>query len=246
MLTVTTSWDDGDILDKKLAELLDRYHIKGTFYITKQYRKERLSEDDIRTLSLNHEIGAHTLTHPDLTTLTFEDQLQEIAGSKQWLEEILGKEVSMFCYPSGRYNDDSIRATKEAGFRGARTVECGRIDLPQDPYQMPTTVHVYPMPFRKVDATHFWWRKLLQPFFDRSPALRTLGVSFFAFRSFEVMACAAFDIARTHGEVFHLWGHSWEIEKYDMWKELEYVLQYMSNAKDCRYVTNGEIIKTSL
>jgi hypothetical protein len=33
MIYVTTSWDDGHKLDMKLAVLLKKYGIKGTFYI---------------------------------------------------------------------------------------------------------------------------------------------------------------------------------------------------------------------
>jgi peptidoglycan/xylan/chitin deacetylase (PgdA/CDA1 family) len=246
MLNVTTSWDDGDALDQKLAALLTRYGIKGTFYITKQYRKERLSDEEIRMLAQKHEIGAHTLTHPNLRALPYEKQLAEIQGSKQWLEEVLGKEVGMLCYPSGSYNGDSIRAAKEAGFLGARTIEFGRIDLPKDPYKMSTTVPVYLLPFRKVDANHFWWGKLLQTLIKLFPDLHRLGVPFLAFRSIEATTCAAFDIARAQGGVFHLWGHSWQIERYGMWEELERVLKYISKREDCRYMTNGEIIATAL
>src|SRR3989338_7735324 len=57
MLYVTTSWDDGDTLDRKLGRLLSRYGVKGTFYVAKEYRKERLSEEEIRVLSKAHEVG---------------------------------------------------------------------------------------------------------------------------------------------------------------------------------------------
>ena len=243
MLTVTTSWDDGDVLDLKLANLLDRYNIKGTFYVAKEYRKKRLSDEEIKTLSHKHEIGAHTLTHPDLCTLSPADQMAEISGSKKWLEGVLGHDVSMFCYPSGRYDKYSVQAVKEAGFRGARTVEFGHIDLPSDAYRMPTTLHVYPMPFRKTGPHSYWWGKLLEPFVQRSSTLRAMGVPLSAFRSFEVTACAAFDIAIKRGKVFHLWGHSWEIEKYNMWRPLERVLSYIGKRDDCQYVTNGELIQ---
>lgn len=246
MLTVTTSWDDGDVLDQKLAALLTRYDVRGTFYITKHYRKERLSDEEIRSLAQKYEIGAHTLTHPNLKTLPFEKQMDEMLGSKKWLEEVIGKEVPMFCYPSGLYDANASRAAKESGFIGARTTEFGRIDLPVDPYLMSTTVHAYPMPFRKIDRSHYWYSKLLQPFFERSGPLRKLGVPFFALRSFEATACATFDIAHVRGGVFHLWGHSWEIERYGMWEELERVLKYISKREDCWYATNGEILTTAL
>lgn len=242
MLVVTTSWDDGDVLDLKLVSLLDRYNIKGTFYITKDYRKERLSDEDIKTISRRHEIGAHTLTHPDLRSCTREQKIQEIQGSKQWIETLLGKEIVSFCYPSGFFDTESVKLVQEADFRGARTTIFGKIEPPADPFLIPTTLQAYPMPFRKLGAHGYWWGKLLQPFTERASALRVLGVPLAAFRSFEALACATFDIARTRGGVFHLWGHSWEIEKYNMWQPLERVLSYISNREDCRYVTNAEVI----
>lgn len=244
MLTVTTSWDDGDILDLKLARLLDTDNIKGTFYITKEYRKERLSDGDIKTISQRHEIGAHTLTHSDLRKISREEKIREIKGSKEWLEDLLGKEVVSFCYPSGFFDTESVELVKEAGFRGARTTLLGRIEPSADPFVLSTTLQVYPIPFRKLGASRYWWWKLLQPFTERSPALRALGAPLQSFRSFEALACATFDIARARGGVFHLWGHSWEIDKYDMWQPLERVLSYISKREDCRYIPNGEVIRS--
>lgn len=242
MLTVTTSWDDGDVLDLKLANLLDRYTIKGTFYITKEYRKERLSDIDIQEISQRHEIGAHTLTHPDLRSIVREEKIREIKGSKQWLENLLGKDVPSFCYPSGFFDTESVEVVQEAGFQGARTTVLGKLEPPADPFLLPTTLQVYPMPFRKLGIHGYWWRKLLQPFTERAPALRVLGVPLQSLRSFEALACATFDIALMRGGVFHLWGHSWEIEKYNMWQPLERVLSYISKRDDCRYIPNGEVM----
>lgn len=67
-LIVTTSWDDGSYLDLRLSSLLDKYGIKGTFYISPyyEYRERSLTENEIILLSKRGEIGAHTLTHPYL------------------------------------------------------------------------------------------------------------------------------------------------------------------------------------
>ena len=164
-------------------------------------------------------------------------------GSKKWLEEVIGSEVSMFCYPFGKFNTVSKQVVREAGFIGARTTKLGSIRFPADLFEMPTTVHVYPFPFRKKNAQRLYWRYLLQPWQERAGELRRLGVPLLAMRSWSAAAQAAFDIALRDGEVFHLWGHSWEIEKYGMWDELERVLTHIGNRKDCQYVINGELLK---
>lgn len=242
MLKVTTSWDDGDVHDIRLSNLLSRYGIKGTFYISKSYRTQRLTDQEIREISESHEIGAHTLTHPDLRTLTPEEKEREIIGGKQWLEELLGHSVDTFCYPKGFYDDSALLIVKNVGFLMARTTSLGSITYKDNPFQLDTTIQVYPFPLRKLNKKQYYFGKLLQPYIERSPELLKLGVPSLSMYSWLTMAKATFDIALQKGEVFHLWGHSWEIEKYDMWDEFEKLLQYISNRKNCTYITNGELL----
>ena len=42
---------------------------------------------------MRHEIGAHTLTHPDLTRLSRAAKKDEIEGGKKWLEDVIGDPV---------------------------------------------------------------------------------------------------------------------------------------------------------
>ena len=228
MLKVTTSWDDGDILDKRLSDLLSRYGIRGTFYISKSYRPERLSDQDVQELFKTYEIGAHTINHPDLRTLSSVERKSEVEGSKKWLEGLLDAEVKMFCYPKGFHDASVVSAVKEAGFLGARTTELARLDI-ANPYLMPATIQVYPVN----------WRSRKQ----RSPKLRALGVSIFSMYSWLSIAKATFDIATKKGGVFHLYGHSWEIERYNMWDGLEKFLKYIAHKKNCVYLTNSQIFK---
>ena len=243
MLKVTTSWDDGDILDKRLSSLLSLYGIKGTFYIARNYQPRRLSDDEIRKLANEQEIGAHTLNHPDLRNLSQDEQWGEIKGSKQWLEELQGFEIKMFCYPKGLANDLTMFLTKKAGFWGARNVRSGFWVAPDDYFDISTTIQVYPFPFRKLGKRKYYWMKLLEPYQKRAPKFLNLGVSRLSMISWLSLAKATFDLALQNGEVFHLWGHSWEIDKYDMWDELEKLLKYISQRENCVYLTNSEILQ---
>lgn len=69
-INVTTSWDDGDFADLKLAELLHSKGIRGTFYIPINYRDRSLDHSELRTLaSGGFEIGAHGFSHRTLSGL---------------------------------------------------------------------------------------------------------------------------------------------------------------------------------
>jgi peptidoglycan/xylan/chitin deacetylase (PgdA/CDA1 family) len=61
-----------------------------------------LRRDELRALAdAGIEIGAHTCSHPWLAALPAEEQRREIVGSKQMLQETLGRPVTSFAYPYG-------------------------------------------------------------------------------------------------------------------------------------------------
>ncbi len=69
------------------------------------------------------EIGAHSLTHPDLTRLTDDDLRREIEEGGRILEELTGRPVRSFAYPLGRYDERVVRAVRRAGYSYAVVVE---------------------------------------------------------------------------------------------------------------------------
>ncbi len=62
------------------------------------------------------EVGAHTVTHPTLSTLPPATQRDEILGSKARLEEILGHPVTSFSYPYGNRSAETVGIVRNAGF----------------------------------------------------------------------------------------------------------------------------------
>ena len=66
----------------------------------------------------------HTMTHPILTQIPYEEQLREVTESRRLLEQRLGTTADIFCYPNGGaadFDTDTIRALQEAGYRAAVT-----------------------------------------------------------------------------------------------------------------------------
>ena len=76
---------------------------------------ETLAREPLLTL------GAHTISHCDLTGRTKAEQEAEIAGSKEQLEKIIGRPVEHFSYPYGLCNDDSVAVCAENNFHSAVT-----------------------------------------------------------------------------------------------------------------------------
>jgi peptidoglycan/xylan/chitin deacetylase (PgdA/CDA1 family) len=87
------------------------------------------------------EIGAHTVTHPILTSLDDDSARAEIAGGKAQLEAILGKPVRLFAYPNGKVGKDfdqrHVDMVREAGFEAAFTTAVGAITARAHRFQLP-------------------------------------------------------------------------------------------------------------
>lgn len=94
---------------------------------------------ELRTASIH--IGAHTVSHPILTSLSAEASRREITESKVALERILSDEVSLFAYPNGKYgrdwNDAHAAMVRDAGYEGAVTTDSGVSSVDTDAYRLP-------------------------------------------------------------------------------------------------------------
>ncbi len=79
-----------------------------------------LTTDELRTLhAAGVEIGSHTATHPDLSTLDYDGALAELATSRRDLEAVLDAPVEVAAYPFGRAAESTLRACADAGYRAA-------------------------------------------------------------------------------------------------------------------------------
>jgi len=236
-MIVTTSWDDGDILDERVADLLDRHGIRGTFYLARSCRSNRLSEGSIRALAKRHEIGAHTLSHPDLTLLSRAAKANEIEGGKKWLEDVIGETVAMFCYPFGRFDAETKALVAEAGFKGARTARQFVVAPPIDRFELSTTLQVHPSLLRRDTARDLGAYVFKSPD-DHARWRPSLGAAVAILRGWPHLAEMLFQLSvRDRKHIFHLWGHSWEIEAMHMWEPLDSFLGFISSF-DCRFETN--------
>ncbi len=135
---LTLSYDDGVIQDVKLIEILNKYSIKATFNLnsglqgeekfrdgkfTKNIDCHRINFKDYPHLYDNFEIASHSLTHPFLETLSFEEQENQIKEDVDNLEKIFSKKVSGMAYPYGTYNKDTLDVLTKLDIKYSRTTK---------------------------------------------------------------------------------------------------------------------------
>ncbi len=82
-------------------------------------------------------IGAHTVRHPSLPSLSPHAQLVEIAESRRACEAWTGKRVEHFAYPFGHYDRAGVKAVREAGFRSSCATTPGVVRPWTDPLRLP-------------------------------------------------------------------------------------------------------------
>ncbi len=80
--------------------------------------------------------GAHTRTHPHLTSISASRMKEEILGSKLEIEDRTGRQADFFCYPYGDYNGEVVRVVKEAGFLGATSTRRGYVLKGDDRFEL--------------------------------------------------------------------------------------------------------------
>ncbi len=236
---VTTSWDDGNILDIKLLSLLDLYGIKGTFYLSKS--TNQLNVKQIKEISTRHEIGAHSIGHKRLRELEGDDLVYEIEESKKWLEDIIEKQIDMFCYPYGEYNKNVIETVKKCGFIGARVTKSFAVDKNIDAYLMPVTIQVYPFPVKNIFKSKF--KSIIYRNYGYFKKIKEMNLSLSSYFSWMNLANNLFEYSKKLDGYFHVWGHSWEIEKCSMWSSLEKLFMHIKKYENVKFVTNSELLE---
>lgn len=239
---LTTSWDDGCPHDMRLAERLAAHGLPATFYVPRQSSLPVIGPTEIRDLQgMGHEIGAHTLAHMEVVACGEDEAREQIVGSKAWIEAVTGRRCSVFCFPSGRFGVRDLRIASQAGFAGVRGVEYLSTEWPRQRhgmFVMATTVQAFSQsPFgviKNLGSRGRWVRFVLRlPAIIRAREWTRIGVRLA-------------EEVRDRGGVFHLWGHSWEIDRSDSWRDLEYMFSCLAEmfTEDAR-MSNGDVCQTA-
>jgi len=227
---LTTSWDDGTPEDLAVARLLLRYGFRGTFYATTGPEGSRTINDrDLKELvSLGHELGNHGRTHRSFVELSQSELLEETAWADGEIRRF-SSPSRVVAPPGGQVSRKLIRLLNSKGLtvRMAPVIAGGRAR----PGTMMPTAQVYPHS-RPRTLLHLLRRTTL-------PAIPILRAWCGSKRLRERLSAIA-RTGATRAGVLHVWGHSREIERLQLWRDLELFLEQAAQ-QGFRPVTNGEI-----
>lgn len=221
MKALTFSYDDGNMADSKLIEILDRYGMKGTFNInTSRLPKEgdrpsfvregayieKYMWNELRDAYSGHEIASHSLTHPHLEKLDRATCRAEMLTDMINIEAITGKMPVGMAYPFGSYSDETVDVLKELGLKYARgTWSNHSFDIQSDLLRFRPTCH------------------------HNDPELMNLAKQFA-------------ELKPDTPKIFYVWGHTYEFEIQKNWDVIERFCDYLAGHDDIFFGTNEEVL----
>jgi peptidoglycan/xylan/chitin deacetylase (PgdA/CDA1 family) len=153
MQQVWDAWHHGGLLPSKpiVFSFDDGYHSQftnalpilrvrrwpGVLNLQVFQTRQDLKPAEVRQMiAAGWEVDAHTLSHPDLTTVDATRLHQEVAGSRAQIKRLFGVSVNFFCYPAGAFDATVEAEVKRAGFLAATTTQLGLAGPGQQPFEL--------------------------------------------------------------------------------------------------------------
>lgn len=126
---IAVTFDDG-YMDNYTAAypILKNNNQKATFFIITKgidsgYYMGKSELLEMKSYGMG--IENHTYDHREMNKLSYEEQMKSISTGKNDLYDKLGIENKFFCYPVGRFNNDTLSVLNELGITAAVTTRGG-------------------------------------------------------------------------------------------------------------------------
>jgi peptidoglycan/xylan/chitin deacetylase (PgdA/CDA1 family) len=145
---IIITFDDGHLDTYEIAApILEEFDMKAVVFVmgnrdldhahwdegSTNLRFPLMTDHQIKDLrSRGFEIGAHSMNHRILPNLNLDACIDEVWGSKQTVEKVLGEPIISFSYPYGRKDERVQAVVQEAGFNFACGVYTGPARFGED------------------------------------------------------------------------------------------------------------------
>lgn len=227
---LTTSWDDGTPSDVKVGRMLTKHGFRGTFYATTGPGGRRaVSDDGLRELaSLGHELANHGRSHRPFPQLTTSELLAEIAWGEDELRPFTDP-PHIVAPPRGLVSRVVVETLNAHGYL-VRTA--------------PIIGHRRQMGGLIVPSAQFYPHTLLRTYRHLVKQRAVPLLAFLKCWSTSRTTCARFQnmlrAAQSRELALHVWGHGNDLERFNLWHDLELFLDEAANL-GFSGATNGEL-----
>jgi peptidoglycan/xylan/chitin deacetylase (PgdA/CDA1 family) len=138
---IALTFDDGyEDFYVNVLPLLKKYHMNATLYIITDFigKPGYVTAEELKQIIASGlvEIGAHTVHHKNLRSISLKRAQDEIETSKRTLEQNFGITVQSFAYPFGKHSPKIDALVQQAGFTAAVTTERGYVQNPQQLFDL--------------------------------------------------------------------------------------------------------------
>lgn len=113
-LMINVYWGTEQVMG--ILDVLDEYEAKATFFVGGSW-----ADDNVACLKeikeRGHEIGSHGYFHRDHDKLSYDENVEEIRRSVEFISLAADVPVTLFAPPSGAYNDGTLDAAENLGLK---------------------------------------------------------------------------------------------------------------------------------
>ncbi len=222
MKIITLSFDDGEIFDVRLAELLRKYGLQATFYLCSSHlglkgdlptgrHYEKVSANILRDTYQGFEIGSHGANHRGFTRLEEPELVESIRADIDAFLQYTDKPIICCAYPGGDTNEQVIDILSKSGIIQFARTTCRQNTTfapPSNRYMCVPTAHLFD--------------EKLSGIIDNFNAIDDESI-----------------------HILHIYGHSWEVEwkRENGWKICEEIFSKLSKIQNVVFMSNGEAYK---
>ncbi len=113
-ITFDAGYENGNT--EAILDALEKHNAPATFFIVGYYLEEN-PELVLRMIEDGHTIGNHSYNHPDMTTLSEDEFIEEMESLEELYLEVTGMELSNYYRPpQGKYSVESLKLAQNMGY----------------------------------------------------------------------------------------------------------------------------------
>lgn len=233
-MKIVFCWDDGAKEDLKLIEYHKKYQIPGMFFvptINKEGRSVLGSEELIEASKTELiKFGGHTQNHVYLKTLPISNVMGEVLQNVKYLENTLQCKIKHFCFPGGSYNKKIIKII-EPYFDTLRTADTCSFRIKKNKILKPS-IHFYNRGKKSLLLNCIRHASIREFFF----ILFHIKKDYFDL----IKDIIDFESKKSESQII-IWGHSWEIEEFQLWDKLDLLFDYLKKNYSDSIVTYDKL-----